>query len=450
MLLHGWMFPYRCCQEACSLFIQSCFLRQISDFDIFQRCQPCGPGKYVLHSLDPTAACQPCPIGAVCDGDRLHPVVSNSSWGVDTLTGWCVLSFCPAGYELINTAVAGGPFVYALQQCSPCPASRFCVGGASPSQPCPAGTYSPPGSNASSTCKPAAFLSLTLQLPLSLSTFDMTRRAALCAAVAYTLGTPLSSVIIGSTAVATRRQSGTIAQLKVTADVAVSTISEASGLVSGLREDVLNLRLTEQGLPPGKLISAIAVSANVVSVASPWPVVGGAIAGAFLLTAVTVAVMWQMFKRSETDEERLLKQTVEGLRARLGIKLGDGFLLSNEQIGRMGAKKARQVLGYWPWERKQAQVIEPVVIQLGYMEAAARLALLQDFDVHQLDAFCLCLEYGCVSRPFNTISPANGSVLYSGKHHRSSLSAGPKRPYDLACDWIVEVFLNLSLFIPKP
>mmetsp|Transcript_14218 Transcript_14218/g.30377 ORF Transcript_14218/g.30377 Transcript_14218/m.30377 type:complete len:1807 (+) Transcript_14218:1506-6926(+) len=375
-----------------------------------QRCEPCGPGKYILQSLDPKAACQLCPAGAFCDGDRLHPAVNNSAWVADAVKGQCVLLACPAGYELINAATDGGQFSYALQQCNLCPASSFCPGGAGLSQHCPPGTFAPAGSSSPDSCKPAAFLVMSVVLSLAPDAFQANKRAAFRDAVAYTIGAATPSVIVDSVVSATARQMRP-AETLITARVAASDSSAAAAFKSDLRVQVLNLRLQDQGLPPATLISADVVSSltgEVPQYLSLWPAVGGAIGGFALVVAVAVFVLWRMMQKYENEEEKLLQITMATLRSRLGIELRDGYALNTEPAGRC------------------------IVLQRGYLEAAARLDLLQDFDVHQLDAFCLCLECGRIP-----LAHSSGAGSMNTTRPRN------KSPYDKACDWILEVSTGL-------
>ncbi len=378
----------------------------------FQRCEPCGPGKYVLHSIDPKAACQLCPAGAVCDGDRLYPAVNNSVWVPDAVKSQCFLSACPAGYELINTATEGGLFSYALQQCSLCPASSFCSGGTGLSQHCPPGTFAPEGSHSPDSCRPVAFLVISVVLSLAPDAFQANKRTAFRHAVANTIGAATPNVIVDSVGSAKARQLQP-AETLITARVAASDSSAAAVLKSVLREQVLNLRLRDQDLPAATLISADVVSSltgEADEAQSLWPAVGGAIAGFAFVMSLAVLCVWMMMQRSETEEEKLLKMTMTTLRSRLGIELRDGYALNTEPAGRC------------------------VVLQRGYMEAAARLDLLQDFDVHQLDAFCLCLECGRIPMAHS-----------SGEGSMKSTSPGNVSPYDRACDWILQVSYPTNL-----
>lgn len=143
-------------------------------------------------------------------------------------------------------------------------------------------------------------------------------------------------------------------------------------------------------------------------------------AGFAVLIAAVAAAAWYLLRHPETEEERLLQCTIKSLRARLGIELRNGFALNTEQTETAGAALWRAC-----W-RSRRRDLELIVIQRTYMEAAARLELRDDFDVHHLDAFCLCLE--CASD-------------HEARKFSVSLKAAENRatPYEELCRWILEV-----------
>jgi hypothetical protein len=111
--------------------------------------------------------------------------------------------------------------------------------------------------------------------------------------------------------------------------------------------------------------------------------------------------------QQESPEEQQLKKAIVDLRLRLQITAADGFLLTSERNSGLS-------LVCWRWQTKQ-----PVIIQRSFVEAAARLSLFQDFDIHQLDAFCICLR---CSR---------------GENENLEHSAPPV--YYALCDWLLEI-----------
>ena len=95
----------------------------------------------------------------------------------------------------------------------------------------------------------------------------------------------------------------------------------------------------------------------------------------------------------------------------------NGFVLSSEPV---------------PWSWRQRDIVH---VQKSNVEAAARLALYQDFDVKQLNAFCLCIEGERRVRQ----APGDGSFAF---RRRGSVE-GAGEPYELFCDLILEVSTEL-------
>ncbi len=60
-----------------------------------QECVSCQPDEYILDPNNPRFICQPCPIGAVCDGSSLHGLVKGSVWVADNSLGQYRLVGCP-------------------------------------------------------------------------------------------------------------------------------------------------------------------------------------------------------------------------------------------------------------------------------------------------------------------------------------------------------------------
>ena len=130
-----------------------------------QICFPCPVDSYIFDSNNSKLSCQPCPIGAVCDGGSLKGLVEGSVWDGNKETGLYTLSSCPRGYEMEAASQYG-------QQCLLCPASSFCEGGTTAAIPCPQSTFSTPGSNSSEACKPVVFVTVEISLPLSPADFQ--------------------------------------------------------------------------------------------------------------------------------------------------------------------------------------------------------------------------------------------------------------------------------------
>ena len=102
------------------------------------------------------------------------------------------------------------------------------------------------------------------------------------------------------------------------------------------------------------------------------------------------------------------------LRERLHIRRQDGFLLSSETLPLL-------------WRRE-----ETVFILKREIEAAARLASHEDFDVKSFDAFCHCLEYS----DFILHRKPSGSATKP-----SALQTCQQ--FDALCDWLLDTCREL-------
>ena len=119
-------------------------------------------------------------------------------------------------------------------------------------------------------------------------------------------------------------------------------------------------------------------------------------------------------RQHEPPEERQLKKAVANLRIKLCITAADGFFLTSER------SKGRFAV-FSTWHRRQ-----PVNLRRSFVEAAAKLSMLEDFDVHQFDAFCICLRCN------------------TGEDESSEISAEtPAGAYSALCNWLLDISRNL-------
>ena len=151
---------------------------------------------------------------------------------------------------------------------------------------------------------------------------------------------------------------------------------------------------------------------------------GGALV--LVLLAVAIGLSFLNRRRPEAEEERNLDLAVKKLRIRLRITRSDGFLLSTERL---------------PWWGSARRF---VVLQLQLVEAAARIELLQDFDLNHFNALCVFLE-GDRERSSPTRFFRNGRISISSLEHED-LAPPPrlKTPqHEALCDWIVDISKQL-------
>jgi hypothetical protein len=151
------------------------------------------------------------------------------------------------------------------------------------------------------------------------------------------------------------------------------------------------------------------VSATTSSLQWLAAAIGLAVVSLLLLLGLGIYVISP--RRHEQPDERQLKQAIAELRVRLRITAVDGYLLTSERSN-----------VFWSL-RQQWQKRRSVVIQRSFVEAAARLLLFQDFDIHQFDAFCICLR--C-----------------SREGDESVHDTAPPE-YHALCDWLLDICTTL-------
>ncbi len=144
---------------------------------------------------------------------------------------------------------------------------------------------------------------------------------------------------------------------------------------------------------------------------SQWLAAGVGLAVGTLLLILGLIMYFMSRRQHEPPEERLLKKATAKLRIELGITAADGFLLTSE--------RSRGLLAVCSsWQRRQ-----PVFLQRSFVEAAARLSMFQDFDIHQFDAFCICLRCS------------------TGDNESAETCVTPA--YSALCDWLLDISKTL-------
>jgi hypothetical protein len=359
-----------------------------------QQCSRCGQGEYILNSSNTNHLCKLCPKFLICHNNHIEYRYLGAKVDMDYTVGLYLLSGCPAGFEVSSDQ----------QDCTICAPLFYCTGGGAAKLPCPQDMFSPAGSNSSSQCVSSALVTFIVLLSISMQGFDTVVQEKFILSVSEATRMATNQVIIVSvTPWSTRRKVGVQIQTKV----AVTDKRMVNTVVSNLNQVTLNDALHANGLPSGQ-IQKVSVGNDVIVVISGLS--AGEVAGivfVFLILVVGVMVvrqLWLRYNRNESDDERQLRLEIIALRKRLGLCKHDGFYLSYE-AGPL-------------WRRRD----QTVFIQRNEMEAAARLSLLQDFDVKSFDAFCHCIEYSYL-------------VLHRGLAEEAKLSLNQ---YEELCDWLLE------------
>ena len=298
--------------------------------------------------------------GAECNGLSFVPKVPGSEWIVSG--SMYKLVNCPPGYELVPITA----------QCEYCSAGFFCIGGTSRRAACPDSLYATAGANSSKSCVGVIFVQIAVSFRITQAEFSLDLQQRFLSALAFTCGTsPLQAGIQSLSQ--SRRLVHDL--LDVVAKIAASNIAEANSIYSILNQEALSAQLLKQGLPPANLKSTlILVPAVLTSNESAW-VIGVSIASGVSFLLMSLVYMYvSMTKKVESIEEHMIKLQIISIRKKLCILPKDGYILGSER---------------GPLWSKSDAVIH---MRQSHLDAAARLALMQDFDIHQFDAFFLCLE----------------------------------------------------------
>jgi hypothetical protein len=336
---------------------------------IAQQCSPCGQNTYILNSSDPNLNCQTCPVGAICNESYFASRVPGSLWNPDFSTGVWLLQSCPPGYELLNTAGSPAQFSQSNQQCSLCPAMAYCVGGNEHFNACPSDTFSFPGSNVSTACMPAVFVEISVLLPMRKIEFTVEKKELYMQALAAACNTVRERVRI------LRLDSGdrlTGNSVLILSDIAALDSNAAEMINSRANTANLNQQLAEKGLPQGALTSVKVLSSS--GQGNSAMIIGVSIAGIIGLVLTVMGVISLKRKVPESEDEKAFRLKMSELRDLFCISPSHGFFFSAEHLP-MGTRRERIHFLHKSW-----------------LEAAARLGLLQDFEVQHFDALSTCLE----------------------------------------------------------
>jgi hypothetical protein len=222
------------------------------------------------------------------------------------------------------------------------------------------------------------FVALLVTLPLSPSEFNVAKEQGFRIAVATSCRVTVGHVVVYSVS-QVRRSSGS--SIRVNSRIATDNQASASLMTSLLTMSSLNRDLAAQGLPECTTLNAAIEDPPVETTqVSTIAVVGLSLGGSILLLGCLRYIVMQAAQKTHTEEERMLIGKMAELRKRFKISRDDGFLLSSEDA---------------PWLVWRSGGY--IVVKRDYLEAAARLALLLDFDLLKFDGLCLSLE--CLNDP---------------------------------------------------
>ena len=282
-----------------------------------------------------------------------------------------MLESCPPGFELLNTVGSSSEFSQANQECSLCPAMFYCIGGLARRSACPPFTFSKSGSNVSSACIFVDFLEVTVLLPMRQTDFTLEKKALFAQALAASC--KISQDLVQVLRVdSSRRAFGN--SIIINSDIAAADKDEAEVLRSRANTENLNTHLAEMGLPQGTVSSVKLRSRNQKSSFPIDLLVGVIVAGIFCLVLATAMIFFLNRKSPESEEEKALRLKISELRALFHTSQRDGFFFSSERLP-LGTRREGVNFLHKSW-----------------FDAAAKLGLLQDFEVRHFDALSTCLE----------------------------------------------------------
>jgi hypothetical protein len=377
-----------------------------------QNCVPCKVNQYILRTDDPKFECQPCPLGAVCNGSSLNGTVKGATWSQNMESGQYILTSCPPGYEILNTDKRGS-FSAENQECHLCPALFYCLGGSTSRLVCPSGSFAEPGANSTDACIPSIFVALTMTFALTPNEFESEQQRGFQKAVAYVAETDAKYVVIES--IFQMRRSSLPAGIQVKVSIATNDERSAASVSNRITDVTLNRQLAAQGMITGKLVSVAVQNPSAQNPGLSSSMLIGLVVGVAFLLLAGLGVGYFITKTGIPEEEQKLIGKVNELRILFKISRKDGYILSSEDI---------------PWWRRREDY---TIIHKSYMEATARLGLFWDFEVAKFDAFCLCLEL-TYSTSRAAVSPAYGP--------RNTQKESPS-PYSAVCEWLLDISREL-------
>ena len=406
-----------------------------------QNCLQCLSTDYILSTSMANISCQACPIGALCDGNSLVGRIPGSVWIGDMGSGLYRLRSCPPGYEVSVVTQDS-------QQCRSCSAFYFCAGGAAPAVPCPVGLFSPPGSNVSSACRQVIFVEVVVTLSMDPSSFKLVEERFQIALAAAS-GVLSDNVILISTTTSNSRrgslfqikikqhlsyqgyrfddmheerqadreltlrkdsrQAGFFSSTEIVSHIAAPEQGAASTVASSITPESLSRGLFSQNLPAGRLDSVSILGKSSQNPQNIQATIVGAVFGVAVFFICLAFLWFWFFMRKRLDvEEAALALKMRQLRARFRLTKKDGYIFHSEKR--------------W-WDRG----LGVIHLRQGHLEALARFALHQEFDLVQFNGMCNFVEE---------------EDFFEQRGAHSSL----KSRYQDLCEYILEV--STQLIVP--
>ena len=223
-------------------------------------------------------------------------------------------------------------------------------------------------------CTAVVFVQVSLKIYITQMEFTQKMQRSLLLALATTCRASADQASIVSLEQQRRTDLGF---LKVVIKLAGADSAEAQLIQSALDQSDLNKAISQQRLPIVTILSSTVLILDVPSSFAVSLIIAISVLCAVLGLSITALGTNLILRgRQVTDEERRFRSTIYRIRKRLRILPKDGFLLGSDTV--------------WFWSRSRSR--ETTHLRQGHCEAAARLELMQDYDIHQFDAFCLCLE----------------------------------------------------------
>jgi hypothetical protein len=271
---------------------------------------------------------------------------------------------CVPGYELISSV------------CKPCMPGYYCVGGSAPSQGCGVVAYSFSSANSSASCWTADFILVVA----TMSTQDLSKDVMKIAdklflsALISAAGVPGDTIKLNFRLGASERRSHasfmrylsrrfSLAQIRF----GIAVIPDTGPAIADRIKSDINQQLKLQGLPSITIVSIVVTGTGATAGGTSSVVLIASVVSACCVTVCLVGCCLWARAKAEAEEERVLRIKIEELRVQLGITLREGFVLNTETgtaFVRSCAPRARNLA-------------EMTVVRRSYLEAAARLALLE-------------------------------------------------------------------------